>query len=146
MEAPNRFARTPLYERAIKRVNSLAVRRWSSKFVVDGVKQGAKLIDRALIITRCHGHAVGERPLPGARIVKHFRQNFTHCARKRIMPGNGFEFDSPGKSERRTEGHVRAIWRAKDCITVYLERSCSDSGNTNGTKQFCFTMRDITPR
>lgn len=51
--------------RMIKRVNLLATRRWSGKFVVDGVKQGTKLIDRALIITRCHGHySKGiERPL-----------------------------------------------------------------------------------
>ena len=51
--------------RMIKRVNLLATRRWSGKFVVDGVKQGTKLIDRALIITRCHGHySQGiERPL-----------------------------------------------------------------------------------
>lgn len=55
-EAPNRFACIRLYGRTIKRVNSLATRRWSGKFVVDGVKQGTKLIDRALIITRCHGH------------------------------------------------------------------------------------------
>lgn len=55
-EAPNRFACTRLYGRTIKRVNSPATRRWSGKFVVDGVKQGTKLIDRALIITRCQGH------------------------------------------------------------------------------------------
>lgn len=56
-KAPNRFACTQLYGRMmIKRINSLATRRWSGKFAVDGVKQGTKLIDRTLIITRCHGH------------------------------------------------------------------------------------------
>lgn len=78
-KAPNRFrVHSALWMHDKTREFAPAARRWSGKFVVDGVKQGTKLIDRTLIITRCRDHYSRgtEHPLLNMRIIKHFRQKF----------------------------------------------------------------------